>query len=207
MDPRRRDPRLQARADPRADPRLQRQPLPPQQPPPNPAYGFPSQPDSYNHYPVPQPVPTPENGAGSTIVASSAPKPEELSGPAVEVTPPSTSGYKARPLFCVVCASNQVSRASCFVCVNSSQLSDVTGAVLTEPLYGRTQCIVVSVISLQKDKIVDFSISKAGYRVISSGTGSAVRLPGPAIDKPNIYPFGTPYNTIYEDLQSKDPRL
>ncbi|KUL87149.1 hypothetical protein ZTR_05610 [Talaromyces verruculosus] len=46
------------------------------------------------------------------------------------------------------------------------------------------------------------------YPVISFGTGSLVRLPGPSITQPNVFNFdSTSYNDMYEDLYNKDQRL
>ena len=52
------------------------------------------------------------------------------------------------------------------------------------------------------------STSPAHYPVISFGTGSLVRLPGPSITQPNIYNFNnTSYDAMYRELDGKDSRL
>lgn len=51
-------------------------------------------------------------------------------------------------------------------------------------------------------------LSLASYPVISFGTGSLVRLPGPSISEPNNYKFNvTSYAQIYTELSSQNPRL
>lgn len=49
--------------------------------------------------------------------------------------------------------------------------------------------------------------SKRGFEVRSFGTGSHVKLPGPAPDKPNVYDFKTTYEQMYNDLVRKDKEL
>lgn len=51
-------------------------------------------------------------------------------------------------------------------------------------------------------------LSAARYPVISFGTGTLVRLPGPSINEPNVYPFNTStYDTMYKELEEKNARL
>lgn len=51
-------------------------------------------------------------------------------------------------------------------------------------------------------------LAEAKYPVISFGTGSLVRLPGPSADKPNIFHFNeSSYDNMYKELEEKDPRL
>lgn len=46
------------------------------------------------------------------------------------------------------------------------------------------------------------------FPVVSFGTGSLVRLPGPTITQPNVYNFdSTSYGQMYDELYAKDERL
>ncbi len=52
------------------------------------------------------------------------------------------------------------------------------------------------------------STASQAYPVISFGTGSYVRLPGPSISQPQVYNFNTTsYTKIYEELNAQDSRL
>lgn len=52
------------------------------------------------------------------------------------------------------------------------------------------------------------STSESQYPVISFGTGSLVRLPGPSISEPQVYNFNvTSYDKMYNELHDQDARL
>jgi RNA polymerase II subunit A C-terminal domain phosphatase SSU72 len=51
-------------------------------------------------------------------------------------------------------------------------------------------------------------LAAAQYPVISFGTGSQVRLPGPSVHEPNVYRFGDKsYDYMFTELEGKDARL
>ncbi|CAD6194432.1 unnamed protein product [Caenorhabditis auriculariae] len=51
-------------------------------------------------------------------------------------------------------------------------------------------------------------LKKRGFNIESYGSGNQVKMPGPSIDRPNCYEFGTTtYDFIYNDLRHKDVHM
>lgn len=50
-------------------------------------------------------------------------------------------------------------------------------------------------------------LGKKGFNVRSFGSGNQVKLPGPSPTQPNVYDFSVTYETMYQDLLSKDKQL
>lgn len=50
-------------------------------------------------------------------------------------------------------------------------------------------------------------LKKKGFNVRSFGTGDKIKLPGPSMNQPNVYDFGTTYEFIYQDLAKKDKAM
>jgi len=99
----------------------------------------------------------------------------------------------------------EVGRNFAVVCASNQNRSMEAHHVLTLSCHFDLLSFILKIIYL--NFYAFDNNSKCGFKVKSYGTGSAVRLPGPSLDRPNIYPFGTPYDHMFKDLHEKDVKL
>nr|CAD2200585.1 unnamed protein product [Meloidogyne enterolobii] len=84
---------------------------------------------------------------------------------------------------------------------------------MLEPFINAKSCgklkIAVSCSSnMNRSMEAHYFLKQRGFNVQSFGSGNYVKLPGPSIDKPNIYDFDSiTYDEIYQDLKNKDSKF
>lgn len=66
---------------------------------------------------------------------------------------------------------------------------------------------VVCSSNINRSMAAHKALAEKGYRVESFGVGSQVKLPGPSLMQPNVFPFGTPYQDMLGKLKSQDEEL
>lgn len=147
---------------------------------------------------------------------------------AVDSVSKEDGGFKLK--FCTVCASNQNRYVPAGVDVPVSGVNVPNVSFINHSNKSRMRHRVRPCIEKHKSRVnmclrflqyngslkpfvhrsmeAHLRLSLASYPVISFGTGSLVRLPGPSITQPNVYPFNsTSYSQMYTELSSKDSRL
>uniref|UniRef100_A0A1I8B5S0 RNA polymerase II subunit A C-terminal domain phosphatase SSU72 n=1 Tax=Meloidogyne hapla TaxID=6305 RepID=A0A1I8B5S0_MELHA len=73
---------------------------------------------------------------------------------------------------------------------------------------GKLKIAVSCSSNMNRSMEAHYFLKQRGFNVQSFGSGNYVKLPGPSIDKPNIYDFDSiTYEEIYQDLKNKDSKL